>query len=126
MNKIIPLVEWPKEKGEYRIVQFWNKIEERPYLRFNEDEKYLFFHSDIVRKFAKDFEIEIEEISKGNESLVFLKENDLIAIVGMGWSNLNPEIKEGQFWGESKTYNWKIFGGHLERLNKFYPDWKFK
>ena len=121
-NSDIPRINWPRESGDYKVVQL--DIDGQPYLRFQiygyED------HSTIVRKLLGLFNnIDCAEmISERTGLRVAALDWKRYKVHGMGKSKINVEQKQAFFYGESEDYDIGIDPKHLDSIRELAPDWK--
>lgn len=115
------IVEWPKEDGIYKVVQFI--AHGKPYLRFNTDpdEQY----SSIVNRFAREIGERPRIVEFDGVPLLFLPKDKKYSIPGMGRCQLTTSHsrRTAEFYGFSANYIMAEIKGidpeHLELIKRF-------
>ena len=126
LEQKIPSTNWPKESGEYKVVQL--DIEGQPYLRFAET-KYS-THATILILLANKLEREYPTIEKdrgeyGKDQIPAL-ESDWYKVYGMGKSKIDVGQKTASFYGNSFDYGIGINPEHLNSIKQHEKDWKIE
>lgn len=118
-----PSIILPEETGMYKIVQFADP--NGFYMRFSEYEMHMDRHVNIVKKFAK--EINVEPIAhEGVFTEIYFLPEGAPKIVGAGLCDVSYTYNKLIFMGDSPDYDKTLNIAHIKQLETELTDWKFK
>ncbi len=128
----IPIVNWPKHAGIFKIVQLY--VDDKPFLSYG---GISVGYSQIFREFLDSAGIGYKRNSQKKEQILPVGDDYLLA--GMGYSGIlsgaKPAIELGNrgsrtafFDLETKStfYDLGIDMRHLTEIEKLEPDWEFQ
>jgi hypothetical protein len=129
MTRDLPIVNWPREGGSYKVIQLKRFEDSLKYLRFgrNLDSKDD-FHTNILRRFSIEANIEtIPSTDPDGKSLLILPEDSPYELIGAGKCivEFRDDKKFARFYGKSFGYDLPLNKEHLEELAKEFKDWEF-
>ncbi len=123
-NENLPLVNWPAEPGEYKVVQF--NSDSKPYLRFGREPESKFgdFHEFILERFAQEIGVDCINIPGPDGPVAGLPDNIEYKLIGAGKCNVNLENRTATYHGTSRDYQMGINQDHIQRLRTEFPEWQ--
>jgi hypothetical protein len=119
------LTNWPKESGEYKIVQM--EVHGKPCLRFaTASGEWGELHSEIIDFLVNHLGKKTSRIIGKYKFEIPALESDWYKVLGAGKSYVDIENKEASFYGKSKDYDIGISLEHLESIKPLYSEWSIK
>ena len=125
-NKIkIPTVNWPQQSGKHKILQI--KIDNKPILRFGDNEILKKLHSGILYELFLLIGIDdyLEIGSKTGLISIPAPLGARYQLYGAGKIDLDVENKKAVLFGNNEDYGIGIDKKHLDSIIRLEKNWKF-
>ena len=114
----MPIVIWPKWKGEYKFVQL--EVDSKPFLRFENDKARI--HASILRYFFRELGISPNSVEGLSGISCPSLKGERYSVFGMGKADIDLIEKIASFYGISRDYGMGVNREFFERHKLLIPD----